>query len=298
MTRFEKYQQALINYIDGLDEGEGALKFLDGLCFAEADGYGEMCCDICGHPLKYALVLKANYIAQVGIFPDYENDVVIGRHCFAKLTKLAWLKANLENQYNEWKTCIAALRDENKSLAKGIMLSVKEAKERLREVRHQQGIIKLKERLAKIQKQHEDNLADEGYRYLFEKYGRMTIGNYDEVEYSRPMIDSGNDFLDDLFARFPDHSEKQNDWFRRLIDKDKFQATSEYQHNQQINEDYIKKVQTLLHNVRLGRFDSGFVRSLADRRIAYSEKQMLAIDKLCYRYRRQMDAVQQKDCVA
>ena len=299
MASFGKYQQKLIDYLESMGNDE-AVEFFDKLCFADYGEYGAGQCDVCGHPLRYAMVIRANYIQFVGIFPDYDNDVSIGRECFRKITKLAWLRQNMESKFNEWKTCIKAIRKGDKDTAKRIMMTVKEAKQKRREMAEQEHLKRFENKGIEIAGRHDGLISgNDRYNFIFELYGKMVTEHYsvrdEHINYQRPTLEADNEFLESLFNQLVQNgklSEKQEYWFNRLVDEIKEKDTPEEKAKDEKHQDYVTKVGRLKSDVRLSAYDEDFVDSLfrqgSLRR--YSDRQMEAIDKLCHRYRKQLEA--------
>lgn len=296
---FTNYQQQLLDYINGLKEnGQEAVDFLNKLMFAEGDNYGDYQCDICGHPLKYAMVIKAFYIERVMITAHPDNDVFIGTTCFKKLTSLAWLQKQFTNKYKEWSRCIDELKKGNKEQYKKIMMTVKETKEELRRIRREEADKKAKKQFEEREVKHNDLLkSNEEYKYLFEKFGYVSRDESDDEYrrmYDRPFasIKTDNEFLNDLFEKFQNRlSEKQLYWFKKLTDEIKLKDTPEYKKQEQITLGYFNTLCSLI-KIRLSSFDDEFIHSLHEQGTKgrmFSEKQMKAIDKFAHKYRVQLN---------
>jgi len=294
--KFADYQDRLLAYIEGLEEdGEDSLDFLNNLMFAEGENYGDYQCDICGHPLKYAMVLNALYIERVCITAHPDNDLFIGTTCFDKLTKLAWLRKKLTAQYDEWRKAITALKTGDKETAKGIMCSVKAAKDALKKQREEEQADLDNFRFEMRLKQHAELLAtDETYARLFRKYGYTSKDETDDegrrfYEHSFAAIQTDNEFLNDLFENAQKQknglSDKQRYWFNKLaIDIEN-----------KPDPKFAETLKLLATRVRLGTFDQEFVESMYNQsqQRQLSEKQCGAVEKLAHKYRKQMEAMQE-----
>lgn len=296
--KFQNYQSALISYIESLEEdGEEALEFLNSLMFVEGDYYGAYQCDICGHPLKYAMVIDAVYIERVCITAAPDNNLFIGTTCFDKLTKLAWLKKKMTHQYDEWKKAMDALKTGDKATYNGIMLTVKEAKRQLREERERaQG--EAAEKSYQARKELHEHLlkSDACYAYLFNKFGFTSKDKTDDearnfYAHAYAGIQTDNDFLTDLFEKAQMQknglSEKQRYWFEKLADETKVGNKQDPK--------YKEILQVLAEKVRLSSFDADFIESMyqQSKTKPLSEKQMQVVDKLAHKYRKQIEGVTQ-----
>ena len=305
--KFADYQNRLVGYIEMLEEnGKDSVEFFNSLMYVEGEDYGDYQCDICSHPLKYAMVIKSSYLVGIGIFAHPDNDVYIGSTCFDKLTRLSWLRKSFNKNYKEWRKCIKLLKEGNKSEAGKILLTVKEAKEKIKEMRNIERKV-LADKNKSMRKTIHSRLLEhnEDYYYLFHKLGRVIMENDSAyvnmhiTPYS--VIDTDNDFLSDLYEKIQTQksglSDKQMYWFKKLTVQIKGTNTIEHKRREMVCKDYKEKLYLLSEKARLGNYDADFVKSLYEqiKRKTLSDKQIKAVEKICYKYREQLKSLEDEN---
>jgi len=148
----------------------------------------------------------------------------------------------------------------------------------------------------RIEENSDNNLFRFSLKFL--KFDSVTV----EETYSilLPYVETGNDFLNQLWQKFPNHSDKQSEWWHRLMGgKYYLNETHEGREIVDRSEECMYWLTMIVQNdISLGLNDINFIprfyttakkTMLAKGRL--SEKQMAVIEKWRHKYRKQLNSL-------
>lgn len=303
----EIYLQKVLDFIESHNDKES--DFFDKLVLAD---YGDLIgeCDVCGHNIRYAFCLKVDW--RDGSPKDTDDNVIIGTTCINKVCSLTNMQEKFEEKFKEYKKIISQIRKlENNKSKRKLFLTIGEAKSELQLVKDRERRNKQKQQKIEFvnkqkerEEKHEQLMKNnELYKNLYNKFeGFVRYKNESEEDIEQNFkfnqqttyyINSHNKFLNDLFRNHLEMelSEKQIYWFNKIGE--------ELINKNIIDWDNVKKdLKNINCNVKLSLYDSGFVESLEKQllqRGRLSDKQLESLNKIKYKYRKQLDEVNKNE---
>lgn len=140
------------------------------------------------------------------------------------------------------------------------------------------------------------NCDDKIFRYIWKKKGCFDGFELDGSTLLIPCIKSSNDFLISLFCQYPNLSDKQMEWWKKITDQIYYYNETEGGRQEIKNmDDGIYWLEKIIKECKLSFYDDGFIhrfyntaKKMRAKNRKLTDKQMVIVEKMKQKYWKQL----------